>query len=283
MITDLTQSMINMINRCAAQFENRYIRGIIIPPGVAARKGSSVHRGAEHNYRHVVEKGEPAPVDEVQDATRDEFVRLVKNEGVWFADEDVPEKQNILTASMNEAIAVSRFYHEQFAPLDREIAIVEERLYADIGVGIPLSGKPDVVADGRIPDLKTAGKRWIAGREDIEIQPTMYRILCRENGLGDLPFEYRIMTNMKGRPKGDNCIWDSETGVCGEVRQAVRTAEHEEALKSRVVAVKTMLDTGSFPPAYPDTWWCSPKWCGYFTMCPYVKGRKIFTGKEWYT
>lgn len=276
MISELTQSMINMFSRCAAQFENRYIKGIIIPPGVAARKGSSVHRGAEHNYRHIVDTGEPAPVDEVQDVTHDEFMRLVKEEGVWLADDEVPEKEQILTTSMDEAIAASRFYHQQFAPLDHEIGLVEERLYADIGCGIPISGKPDVVCDGRIPDLKTSGKRWVTGREDLEIQPTMYRILCRENGLGELPFEYRILVNMKNAPKGDNCIWDKETGVCGEIRPAERTAEHEESLKARIVTVKSMLDAGNFPPAFPDTWWCSPKWCGYFSKCKYTKGRKLF-------
>lgn len=280
MITELTQSMLNMIAKCPAQFENRYVKGIIIPPGVAARKGSSVHKGAEHNYRHVIEKNVPAPLDEVQDATRDEFMSLVKNEGVWLADDEVSEKQTILAASMDEAVASSRFYHEHFAPLDKEIAIVEQRLYADIGCGIPISGKPDVVADGRIPDLKTAGKRWVVGREELELQPTMYRILCRENGLGELPFEYRILVNMKNAPKSGNAIWDKECGVCGEIRPAERTTDHEYALIARIANVKAMLDAGTFPPAYSDTWWCNPKWCGYFKMCPYTKGRKLIAVTE---
>ena len=75
-ITELTQSSINMFSRCSAQFEYRYVKNIIIPPGVAARKGSSVHKSAEYNYRHIVEKGNPAPLDEVKDLARDTFVNL---------------------------------------------------------------------------------------------------------------------------------------------------------------------------------------------------------------
>lgn len=277
MITELTQSMINMISKCAAQFENRYIKGIIIPPGVAARKGSSVHRGAEYNYRHIIEKGVPAPADEVQDVTRDEFLKLIKDEGVWLSDDDLPDKTKILATTLDEATSASQFYHLYFAPEDKEIAIVEKRLYADIGVGIPISGKPDVVSDGRIPDIKTTSKRWTDERIDGDIQATMYRILCRENGIGELPFYFRFLQNMKNPPKDNGRIWDPKTGVCGECREAVRTPDHEEALKSRIVVIKKMLDAGDFPPSYSDTWWCTPKWCGYFKMCPYAKGRKIFT------
>jgi len=274
-ITELTQSSIGMFFRCAAQFEKRYVNGIIIPPGVAARTGSGVHAGAEHNYRSVVDNGEPAPLDEVQDVTHDRFVKLVVDEGCWFSGDEVSEKKRILGEGLDSAIAMSTFYHQQFAPLDREIALVEERLYADLGFGIPVSGKPDLIADGVLRDIKTSGKRWAAGREDEEIQPTLYRMLLRDNGFGNLPAEYRIITKSKKAPKDNAAIWDEKTGVCGEIRRAERTPEHEKALKARVKTMVDMLSAGTFPPSSPGTWWCSPKWCGYHSICPYVKGKII--------
>jgi CRISPR/Cas system-associated exonuclease Cas4 (RecB family) len=264
-----------MFLRCPAQFEKRYIHNMIIPPGVSARKGTSVHTGAEHNYKHVVSKGEQAPLDEVQDATHDEFMRLVKDEGVWFSPDELPEKEKILYKSLDESIQSATFYHKTFAKEDKEIALVERRLKASIPNGdMILSGKPDVVADGKLIDIKTAGKRWNPHREDYEIQPTIYKLLLRENGFGDLDAEYRVITNASRKPKSKGVIWDDETKVCGDVRKAERTKEHELGLYATIDVITKMLDKGMFPPAPPSSWWCTPKWCGYFSLCPYVSGRK---------
>lgn len=264
-----------MTTRCGYQTYLRYVKGIVIPPGVAARKGSSVHAGIEHNYRHRIEAEEQAPLDEVLDVTNETFKRLIKEEGVWFSDDDLPEKNNILTEKLNESISMAHFYHEDIAPNDQEIALVEERLYADIDAGMPICGKPDVVADGKLRDVKTSGKRWPKGREEEEIQPVMYGILLRENGFGNVPAEYYIMTNMKNGPKDDNCIWNGELKVCCDIREADTSKSSEEALIARIRTVADMIHKGAFPPAYPGAWWCSPQWCGYFGMCKYVKGRVI--------
>jgi hypothetical protein len=274
MISELTQSSINMFFRCGHQFYLRYVKGISIPPGVAARKGSSVHAGAEYDYRHKLTTGSHAPLDEVKDVTHDTFVTLATEEGCWFSDDDLSDKQTIVTDHFYQAIAQATFYHEQFAVHDDDVALVEERLYADIGVGMPVCGKPDAVVDGTLIDLKTSTKRWPKGRENTEIQPTLYRMLLRENGLGDLPAEYRILTNATREPRKHAGTWDTDTKVYGEIRQAHRTVAHEEALLDRIRIMVTMLKAGQFPPAYPDTWWCSRNWCAYFGGCPYVRGRK---------
>lgn len=72
MIEELTQSMINMFYRCGAQFENRYIKGIKRPPGVATKKGTGTHAGVEYGYNKKIETGEFPPEDEVADAAHDE-------------------------------------------------------------------------------------------------------------------------------------------------------------------------------------------------------------------
>jgi len=277
MIEALTQSILNMYARCPYQVYLRYVKNIIIPPGVAARKGSSVHSGIEHNYRHKIEKGEPASIDEVQDATRDKFTTLIKDEGVWFNKKDIPQKNEILNESLNESLCSSTFHHTHIAPSEKEIALVEERLYADVGVGMPISGKPDVAVDRSLKDIKTSKKRWPKGRENEEIQVSIYRILLRENGFGDLPADFVILSNMKNGPKDENTLWDNELKVCGEIRKGNDTPEYEQSVLLRIKIVSKLIKQGDFPPSYPGSWWCSPSWCGWFGMCPYVKGRKIFT------
>jgi hypothetical protein len=264
-----------MASKCGHQVYLRYIKNIIIPPGVAARKGSSVHAGIEHDYKHKVEKGEYAPIDELLDVTNEKFRTLVKEEGVWLNKDDQADKENILNTALTESIASTGSYHINVAILDDKVALIEEQLTADIGIGTDISGKPDVVVDGKLRDIKTAGKRWPKGREEEEIQPVIYRMLIRENGYGDVGAEFCVLTNMKNGPKDIEPIWDNERKVCIDKREANTTPEYEQSVIERVRTVHQQFEAGIFPPAYPGSWWCSAAWCGYFSICKYAKGRKI--------
>jgi len=276
MITALSQSIVNMTLRCGQQTYFRYVKNIIIPPAVAARKGSGTHAGIEHDYRTKIKSGVLAPLDEVKDATRDKFMKLVKEEGVWMTPEDQADKKNILNTALNESLACAEFYHSYFAPYDDEIQLSEKRLSADIGLSMPIVGTPDVVVDALLRETKTSGKRWIEGRENEEIQPAFYRILLKENGFGDIPGEFIILTNMQNGPqKGTACVWDDTLKVCCDRREANNSPDFIESTKARIEIVAKQIIMGNFIPAHPSCWWCSKMFCGYAGICKYFKGRKI--------
>ena len=73
----ITQSMLGMFLRCPHQFERRYLRGEIIPPGIAARRGSATHKAAQINHEQKLHSQEDLPVGDLQDAARDHYVRLI--------------------------------------------------------------------------------------------------------------------------------------------------------------------------------------------------------------
>ena len=105
MIRSIHQSMINTWLRCGVQFERRYLLGDIIPPGVAARRGSAGHKGADLNARNMIEHdGQIMPLDSLQDAVRDEFVRLVKEERVFIPQAQLSAKNAILNDNLNQAV-----------------------------------------------------------------------------------------------------------------------------------------------------------------------------------
>jgi hypothetical protein len=278
--------MINMYYRCGHQFYLRYIKGTKRPPGIHLIKGTGTHAGVEYGYNQKIATGELPPEDEVADAAHDAFVDVVVNgssyggergpRGVWLAPDEVCRKKEILGEALDESIKLAQFYRKVVAPTDKEIALVEERLFADIGVGIPISFKPDVVVDGKLRDVKTAGKRWPKGKEDGEIQPTLYRMGLREHGFGDLNAEFVVLSNVKSKPKDDSGIlFDGDLCVIGDPRPTERTYEHEEALKLRIHNMMESINKGVFLPAHPEMYTCSPSWCGYYDICPYMKGRKV--------
>jgi len=279
MIEAITQSIVNQIGRCPVQFEFRHIKGLIVPPGVAARKGSAAHKGAEiaHRYRVDHNNANP-PVELIQDTTRDEFLRLVNDEGVIIPKEDlyVEGKNKILANAQDQAILLAKSYVENYLTnwVDK-IALFEKRLYADVGIGIPISGKPDLVADGINNDVKTSGMRWTDGAERFEVQPTMYRLLLRENGFGVLDSRYTVLTNMSNGPAKnihDGTIWDTENRVCIDVLDTERTDEDEKKLIYKLEIYIEMIEKGLFPPCRQGkgSWWCSPRYCGYYSMCKYT-------------
>lgn len=257
MIGTISQSKANAFFRCAEQFRRIYLENERIAPGIALHKGRSFHAGAEHANRVKAATGNDAPLDEVTDATRDSFVKGAKEEGLFLLPEEVSEKRAILNTGLNESVELAAAYRVKVVPGFKVVSVVEEYMTADVGLELPISGKPDLTADGRIVDMKTAGKKWPSGKEATEIQPTMYRMLLRENGKGELPAEYVILSN-------------SKDGVNIDTRQAPRTEQDEIVLKRRLRVMIDMMNAGIYPPAEPGSWMCNPRWCGFYYQCKYA-------------
>ena len=259
MIESIHQSMVGTWLRCGEQFRRRYIEGEIIPPGVAARRGSAAHKGAEVNNRSMIEKGIIPPLDVLKDATRDEFVRLVRDEGVFIPRDQVGEKNTILNDNLNQAIAGIEKFHEAVAPNIKPVA-AELKVSADIGLSLPIAGIIDCAEDGTIRDLKIRGRATNQGNADSELQPSFYWVLYREH-FGKYPdvFIYDEIVPLK-----------TKTGY-----NPISTRRDEQALdrwRYYLHAFLRDLSTGTFRPADPGHFLCNLSWCGYATSCKY-KGR----------
>ena len=256
MIKSIHQSHLGMFLRCPAQFERRYINGEIIPPGISARRGSATHKAAQINHQQKITSREDLPIDSLQDATRDEYVRLVKDEGVFIPKDKVSEKDKLLADGMDAATRLTKLYRESLAPQIQPV-LAEKFLTVDAGIGLPLAGTIDVLTeDDWMPDLKTADKSKSAGEADNSLQLTFYSGLVA-NHVKKWPnkISLEILVNNK-EPK----LQSLET---------TRGPEHWKNLLLRVQLMIAQINTGLFPPCDPGAWICSPKWCGYFESCKY--------------
>lgn len=140
---------------------------------IGATMGTAVHSGAAYTLRQKVENGNLAPLDAVTDCAIESYREQVA-EGVMF-DRETPASN----AAEKQIIGMVGAYQRSIAP-DIEPVIVEERLEADTGFGLILSGQSDVLArePGRLRDLKT-GKR--AGLHTPQLGA--YSLLSRAHGL----------------------------------------------------------------------------------------------------
>ncbi|MEW6443188.1 MAG: PD-(D/E)XK nuclease family protein [bacterium] len=258
MIDHISPSMLGTWLRCGEQFRRRYIEDERIPPGVSARRGSAVHKVAELNYTHKKLTGEDMPLADLKDACRDEYVRLIRDEGVYFPPQLLPEKAGLLNRSLDEALKATALFRSEIAPrvtpLETELPVEE-----DLGFGLPVVGILDLVEpEGRLSDLKVMdrkGQEWA----DRELQPTFYCALWHAK-TGQWPAAFRF-----------DLIVPNKTPVHVELTTQ-RTPKDLEVLARYVRNFLKDLEAGVFRPADPGHWVCRPLYCGYYMTCPYTTG-----------
>jgi len=227
----ITQSMLGMFLRCPHQFERRYLRGEIIPPGIAARRGSATHEAAQINHEQKLQTQEDLPVADLTDAARDHYVRLITDEGVFIPKDQIAEKDTLLAKGRDAAIRLTELYRVSLAPAIQPL-LVEEKMTMDAGLDLPLQGTIDVLTtDNWLPDLKTADKSKGPKEADYSLQLTFYA---------------RLVAHQTGKWLED---WAN--------------------LLLRINLMLAQVQTGLFPPCDPSAWICSPQWCGYFWTCTY--------------
>ena len=255
MIEAIHQSSLNMAFRCGEQFRRRYIMDEIIPPGIAAGRGTGVHKANEVNLKQKIRTGIDLPVSDMKDAARDGYVNAFKN-GVYLCRDDRPAKNKLLNDGLNETLTLTGLYHDEVAPEIKPVE-VERQFFIDIGLSMPLAGIIDIEQDEKVDDLKTAGKSWSPNQIEKEIQPIFYS-LAHEKETGIRPvFNYHILVNLK-------------TGAKRQVQSIKATNNHYSALFEKLKMFIRMIETGTYLPANPTSWWCDEKWCGYYLSCPYM-------------
>jgi hypothetical protein len=257
----ITQSMLGMFLRCPHQFERRYLRGEIIPPGIAARRGSATHKAAQLNHEQKLHSQADLPVGDLQDAARDHYVTLIREEGVFIPKDQLLDKNKLLAAGLDAAVRLTKLYRESLASNIQPL-LVEEKMTCDAGLGLPLQGTIDVLTtDQWLPDLKTADKSKGPKDADYSLQLTFYAgLVAHRTGTWPRKVSLEVLVNNK-EPKLQSLATS-------------RGPEDWSNLLHRVHLMVAQIETGLFPPCDPSAWICSPNWCGYFWTCIYSIKRR---------
>lgn len=260
MTDSIHQSTLNMALRCGEQFRRRHIEGHIIPPGIAAGRGTGVHKANEVNLQAKVKTKEDLPLSDLQDVARDGYVHAFRN-GVFIPKENQGEKDRLMNDGLNDAVRCTKVYHEKVAPSIHPIEI-EQPFRIDVGLELPLAGRMDYQEEPVVGDLKTTTQKWAKGRIESEIQVPFYSF-AHEHQKGVRPeFRYHVLIARRGK-NGNPTSEDYQplSHTC--------TDKDYNALFAKVGLFIQMLKKGLFPPANPTSWWCSENWCGYFSTCRY--------------
>lgn len=259
-ITEIHQSELHTYAKCGKMWEFRYLHGIKTPPSAAITVGRSVDYAVTQNLAQKIQSGADLPESDILDACATEFDRE-STETDWGSSDRGVEKDS--------AIECAKVHHSQVAP-GISPAAVQERFVLETDAGYNLAGIIDYrTTDNVTGDTKTASKRRLSsyspGCVSRALQPAMYSF-AHKAITGKLPkgFRYDVLV------KPEQLKTKRNPATVHTVQERVTTRDVDWLL-STVDTFYRATQAGVAMPAPEGSWWCSSKWCGYWSIC---KGKK---------
>ncbi len=259
----ISPSAMDMFLRCGEQYRRRYVLGERIPPGIALVKGGGVHHAAEVNYRQKIESHTDLDDKVLCDAARDHIHHTVAAEGLMLAPDEVARGvQRVRDEAVDRAVALTREFRRTVAPQVQPVVVEEFVRVVLPKADRDLLGRIDCVdSHEQIRDLKTASRR----KSEDEVQRS-----------DQLTFYHVAYAAKYGKPPAGvvmDVLLDQK--LVGTQRLASqRTEGDKKVFLARLNAALAGIRAGNFQPAPLGTWWCSPRFCGYWHTCPFVNAAR---------
>ena len=267
----ISPSQLNTFENCGEAYRRRYIEKEIIPPGVAALRGGSVHKGAEMNFEQKIESKIDLPKKDIVDRAVAEFEGRMKIEGLFLDPASAARGKDIVVGEEKDTtVRLAGLFSDQVAPVYQPIAVEQK-----IEIELPNSPKnllgildltatlvSDPARGEGIVDYKTGKKTKPQGDFDTSAQITLYDLAYRaKRGKAPDFLQVEQLIDLKSGPKR---VTNTTTRTAADFKPAI----------ARVNAMISGLEKGAFMPTNAGAWNCSPKWCGYFGTCSYVNSER---------
>lgn len=265
----ISNSQLEMFCRCPESYRRRYIEGERLPPGIAAVKGTAVHGGAAVNFTQKMETRQDLPVSDIVDAAVAAFEAETHGE-LAFTREETSRGIKAVIGDAKDAVADMATVHATEQAPDYQPVLVEAKVRIELpNAPRDLLGVIDLADEqGRVVDFKTSGKRKAQNEVDSSVQLTIYAA-AHEAVTGTPTEEVRLDT-----------LVQLKRGTERQVLTSTRNEHDFRALANRASAVMAAIDAGNFTPAIPGAWWCSAKWCGFWSSCKFVNPNRKTSSDE---
>jgi len=259
----ISNTQIDMYCRCPAQWEFRYVKGEIVPPGIALLQGTGYHRGAETNFRQKIDSHLDLPANQIVDAAVAAFDAETAGGYTLSEDEATIGPAKVLGEARDKVAQIAAVHASEQAPDYQPVAVEHRQLIVFPNATHDLLTVTDLRDDvGRVTDFKTAGKKKPEASIHCDLQLTIYAAAFKIE-TGEMPSEVRqdVITKAKQPAR--------------QLLRSERTVADFQALLHRVNAILAAIQSGNFPPCSPGGWQCSSRFCGYFrSLCPYVNSER---------
>lgn len=260
-------SAMNMLSFCGEQFRRRYIEKHIVPPGVALITGRGLDASVTSNLQNKIDTGELLPLEEVQTVAADTVRNEIKGGGLRLVDEEEVKRglKAITGEAVDRAVRLSRAHAQELAPTLQPTAVQREFTLHLQGFPVDIAGTIDVDEADAIRDTKSARKMPSGNPAAESDQLTQYAFARK---VLDGKIVSRVVLDY---------VIDYETEKKKEIKTKVaqfedtRTDEDFRVLLRRTEVAVRAIEKGVFVPVKQSDPLCSPRWCGFFDSCGYVR------------
>jgi len=246
--------------RCGESYRRRFLDNEIIPPSIALHKGKATHKGIEKNNVYKKETKEDMKLKEVLEIISNEYDQNIKKEGLLLnKEEETIGKDKIVGEGKDTIISLGRLYREEVAP-DIMPLYVEEKVIIQTSQQVELVSVLDLCDDKKnIIDFKTSNRKKneseISSDLQLSFQALTFRSLTKENPNS---VNFCVLIEKK-QPEVQNL-------------KGTRTEVEYKILLNYINIYLKGIRNGVFMPPNPTiTYYCNPKWCGYFNTCDFTK------------
>lgn len=264
----LSHTQLDMYWRCPEQYRRRYIEREVIPPGVAMLQGTGVHRAAEANFRQKIETHADMPAKEIVEIAAAAFDAETAGGFILTDDEQNRGAAMVLGDAKAKLVQMAEVHAAEQAPEYQPLQVEHRTRLVFPEASHDLVAITDLRDDRRrVIDFKTAARKKPQSEADESVQLTIYAAAHRVD-TGEDPDEVRldVLTKTKQPQR--------------QVLSSKRNVNDYIALLNRVNVTLRAINSGNFPPASPGSWVCSPRWCGFFSTCPYVNSERLTLAAE---
>lgn len=248
------------VDYCGYAYYLRYVLKKASPPTSAFLKGSSVHAGAEENFKQKIKSFQDLSKAKVQEISISAFETRFKAEGISMSkDEDSTGLSLTLAAAKDRTAALSALYSENVAPVHQPV-LVEEFQKIRLNDELDLLVRLDLINDqDKIVDLKTSKRSWTQQQLDksfqFDIYGLAYRAIYKKDPAGV------ITENLVDTGKNTKHVQ-----LCG-----FRSDVHFKRAIKKINDFLYMTEKEIFQPAAKGSWWCSDSACSFARECKYFQ------------
>lgn len=260
----LSASQISMFLRCGRQWYYRYVEKDTSPPSGALHTGKATHKAVEEDLRHKMETGELLPWEAIRDIARDTVNAGWEKEGAVLSDEEILlGEKHARGQAVDRAVDFATAHHEVLAPKIDPVFLEREFRLEMQGYPYDLMGFIDIQEEDRIRDTKTKSSTPSQESADASLQLSMYS------------FAAKVVDGKRPNYISLDALVNQKRGIKVVELETRREDSDDQVLMRQVAYVMDMIESEKHPPADPDSWMCTPKWCGYYAQCPFGQPRRV--------
>lgn len=227
------------------------------PPRIVMVVGSSVHSGAEANFKQKIESHEDLREADVVGEAIAAYELNSPEAELDYEDRDRNRKA-VIGEKKDKTARVMCAHCQKLAPGIQPIMVEARQEITLPKIGKTFLGFIDLVDDAEnIRDLKITSRAKSQNDADTSLQLSSYWLT------------YQALTGNAPASVGLDCLVDGKRGVKLKSVNSQRTKQNLQRLVNTIMAVDTAIQAGNFPPCAPDNWICSPRFCGYWDTCKY--------------